>query len=132
MSFAGINYLAVLVAAIAAFVFGAAYYGALSKPWQCAGRIDPGHANPSAALLLVTLACELVAAFVLAAFIGGLGEATPAGGATVGLVAALGFVVASMAMNHRYQGYGWNLTLIDGGHWIGAMVIMGAIIGWWG
>ncbi len=89
-------------------------------------------ANPSPALLAVTLVCELVAAFVLAAFIGGLGQTTLAGGVTVGLAAGLGFIVTSMAMNHCYQGFGWDLTLIDGGHWLGAMVIMGAIIGWWG
>jgi hypothetical protein len=41
MVFGGINYLAIIVAAIAGFVVGAAYYGALSKPWMRAARIDP-------------------------------------------------------------------------------------------
>jgi hypothetical protein len=26
----------------------------------------------------------------------------------------------------------WSLTVIDGAHWLGVLVIQGAIIGWWG
>lgn len=44
MAFAGMNYLAVLIAAIAAFVIGAIYYGVLGKPWMTAARIDPAAA----------------------------------------------------------------------------------------
>jgi hypothetical protein len=132
MSFAGISYAAVAIAAVLAFVFGSVYYGVLSKPWQRAGRIDPVNARPGPALLAVTLVCEVVAAFVLAAFMQGLGQTGIGGGLTVAFFAWLGFVVSSMAMNHRYQGFGWDLTIIDGGHWLGALLIMGAVIGWWG
>jgi hypothetical protein len=41
-------------------------------------------------------------------------------------------MATTMAVNHRYQAYGWDLTLIDGGHWLGVALIMGAVIGWWG
>ncbi len=131
MSFAGISWIAVVIAAVLAFVWGAAYYGALSAPWQRAGRIDAVQARPGPALLAVTFVCELVAAAVLASFMIGLGRMTLTGGLAVGFFAWLGFILASMAMNHRYQGYGWDLTAIDGGHWLGAMLIMGAVIGWW-
>ena len=36
MTFAGVNYLAILIATIAGFAFGAAYYMSLSKPWLAA------------------------------------------------------------------------------------------------
>lgn len=36
MVFGGINYIAVLVAAVAAFAFGAVYYMTLAKPWIAA------------------------------------------------------------------------------------------------
>ena len=36
MAFAGINHLAVLIAAVAGFAFGAAYYMTLSRPWLAA------------------------------------------------------------------------------------------------
>ena len=132
MAFTAVSYVAVLIAAVAGFVFGAIYYGVFSKQWIAAGRIAPEQAQPSPALLAITFACELAFAFVLALMIGGLGAATLPGGVAVGLLAWFGFVLASMTMNHRYQGFGWDLTLIDGGHWLGVAVLMGAIIGWWG
>jgi hypothetical protein len=36
MTFAGVNYLAILIATVAGFAFGAAYYMSLSKPWLAA------------------------------------------------------------------------------------------------
>ena len=66
MSFAGMSYLAIVVAAVAAFVFGAAYYAALSGPWVAAARIDPAKAKISPALFIATFICELVMAWVLA------------------------------------------------------------------
>lgn len=129
MDFAGINYLSVLLAAIAAFVFGAGYYGVLSRPWMKAGRIDAVHARPSAVILGLTFGAELLMAFVLAGMIGA-GQVTLEYGLACGFLAWLGFMVTTMAVNHRYQAYGWDLTLIDGGHWLGVALIMGAIIGW--
>ena len=31
-----------------------------------------------------------------------------------------------------YEGFGWDLTIIDSLHWLGVTLIMGAIIGLWG
>lgn len=134
MDFAGINYLAVLLAAIAGFVFGAGYYGVLSKAWMKAGRIDPVQAKPGAAILGITFGAELVMAWALAGVIGhlGTGEVTLANGIVSGFFVWLGFMVTIMAVNHRYQSYGWDLTAIDGGHWLGVALIMGAVIGWLG
>jgi len=138
MQFAGISYLAVLIAAAISFVFGAVYYGLVSKPWMKAARIQPkegsGMAAPGAGLLINSFVCELVMAFVLAAMIAGLtgGASTIASGLTVGFFAWLGFMATTMAVNHRYEGYGWDLTVIDGIHWLGVALIMGAVIGWWG
>ena len=41
MSFAGMNYLAIVVAAVAAWIFGAVYYAGLGTRWMKAARIDP-------------------------------------------------------------------------------------------
>ena len=72
MTFAGVNYLAILIATVAGFAFGAAYYMSLSKPW----------------------------------------------------LAALGKTKEQMAAEGR-----GSLTIIDGIHWLGVLVIQGAIIG---
>lgn len=134
MQFAGISYIAVLVAAIAAFVFGAVYYGVLGKPWMKAARIDPAGAKMSPALFITSFVCELVMAWVLAGVVGhlGAGEVTLWNGIVSGAFVWLGFMATTVAVNQRYQGFGWDLTVIDAGHWLGVAVVMGAIIGWWG
>jgi hypothetical protein len=134
MSFGGINYIAVVVAAVAAFAFGAAYYGALSKAWMKAARVRPEQASMSAGLFINSFVCLLIMAWVLAGIVGhlGVGQATLWNGIVSGAFVWLGFIATTLAVNHRYQFYGWDLTLIDAGHWLGVAVIMGAIIGWWG
>lgn len=136
MDFAGVNYLAVLVAAVLAFVFGAAYYGALSKPWMKAARIVPkpgsGGAMPPPALLINSVVCELIMAFVLAAVVASTGVAGIGSAIALACLLWLGFTATTVAVNQRYQGYGWDLTLIDAIHWLGVAIIMGAVIGWFG
>ncbi|MBM3524115.1 MAG: DUF1761 domain-containing protein, partial [Alphaproteobacteria bacterium] len=35
-------------------------------------------------------------------------------------------------VNHGFQGVKRALTVIDGGHWLGVLLIQGVIIGWMG
>ena len=136
MVFAGINILAVLVAAFLAFAFGAVYYSLLSKPWMKAGRIDPSHQkNPMWRLLAISFVGEVVMAYVLAGTIAHLGAAdvvTIKNGIVTALFVSFGFVLPTLIINQRYQGYGWTLTLIDGGHWLGVLLIIGITLGAFG
>lgn len=133
MEFGGVSYLAVLIAAIGAFIFGSIYYGSLGKPWMKAAKIDPAEATMSASLFVTSFICELIMAWVLAGVIGHLsGEFTLWNGVVSGFFVWLGFMATTVTVNQRYQGFGWDLTLIDAGHWLGVALIMGAIIGWWG
>lgn len=131
MAFAGMNYLAVLIAAIAAFVIGAIYYGALGKPWMKAARIDPASAQMSPVLFAISFASELVMATMVAGVVGhlGPGEVTLVNGIASAFFLWLGFVATTLVVNHRYQGFGWDLSLIDGVHWLLVLLAMGAIIG---
>jgi len=43
-----------------------------------------------------------------------------------------GFIAAPMIVNHRFQGSPWMLTLIDAGHWLGVLIVMGLVIGLFG
>ena len=134
MSFAGMNYLAVVVAAVAAFAFGAVYYGTLGSPWMKAARIDPATAKMSTSQFVTSFVCELVMAWVLAGVIGhlGSGQVTFWNGVVSGFFIWVGFMATTIAVNQRYQGFGWDLTVIDAGHWLGVAVIMGAVIGGFG
>ncbi len=40
-----------------------------------------------------------------------------------------GFVITTMLVNYSFARRGWRLLLIDGGHWLVVLVLMGAIIG---
>ena len=136
MTFAGINYLAVLVAAIGSFVFGAVWYSTLSKPWMAAARVTKEDISTEGFAgkvpFIVAGVSQLLIAFFLAGVMGHLARVDITGGLTTAFFLWLGFVVTTMAVNHRFQNFGWNLTVIDGGHWLGGMLIQGLIIGAFG
>ncbi|MNL57376.1 hypothetical protein D3C87_1809320 [compost metagenome] len=44
----------------------------------------------------------------------------------------VGFVITTLIMNHRYEGMKWSLTIIDGLHILGVLVIQGVVIGIFG
>lgn len=138
MAFAGTNPLAIVVAALASFAFGGLWYGALSRAWLDAlgkseAEIRTG-ARPMPLLFVITIAAQLVMAFVLAGVVGhlGAGQVTLRHGLISGAMVWLGFVATTLAVNHGYQGARWSLTAIDGLHWLGVLLIQGAIIGWFG
>lgn len=135
MQFDGMNYLAVLVAAVAAFVVGSVYYGTMGKRWMKAVKM-PTDSQPKMApsLFVITFVCELVLAFMIAGVIGhlGIGQVTLMNGVVSGFFLWLGIVMPTMTINHRYQDFGWDLTIIDGVHWLLVILVMGAVIGWFG
>ncbi|WP_417414875.1 DUF1761 domain-containing protein [Hoeflea sp.] len=135
MNFAGMNYLAILVAAIVAFVIGAIYYSTLTKSWMKAARLDPAGPKPAMApLMITTFILELGLAFVTAGIIGhlGAGQVTLSNGIISGLFIWAGIIFTTMTINQRYQNFGWDLTLIDGLHWLLVMIGIGATIGLFG
>lgn len=133
MAFAGTNYLAIVIAAVVSYGFGALYYGALAKPWMAAlGKTEAElKANSSMVPFVIAFVALVVMATVLAGVMGHLGP----GQVTLrnGLISAgfvwTGFVVTTLAVNHAFQGARRSLTLIDGGHWLGVLLIQGAVIG---
>lgn len=129
MAFAGMNYLAVLVAAVAAYVWGAAYYMTLSKQWLAAvGIAQP---NRSAAPFIMSFIALLVMAFVLAGSIGhlGPGNVTVKNGIISGIIVWAGFVLTTVFVNNAYPGRKYMLSIIDSIHWLGVLMIEGAVIG---
>jgi len=133
MQFAGISYLAVLAAAVAGFAFGALYYTLLGRAWLAAiDRTETEMAeNRTAAPFVVAAIAQLVMAFVLAGTLGhlGPGQVTPLNGVISALFVWAGFVATTVAVNNAFRGARWSLSLIDGAHWLGALVIQGLVIG---
>lgn len=136
MGLMGISLVSVLAAAVASWVFGAIWYGALfSKPWMNAAglteeRIKGPSGRPSPAPFVISFLLELVMAFVLAVlFLHLAKEGIALGAALAGAFFLwLGFVFATMTVNHRYSLAPWSLTAIDGGHWLGVLLIQAAVL----
>src|SRR5579862_3384582 len=129
MAFAGMNYLAVLIAALAAYAWGAAYYMTLSKQWLAA--VGQTEVKRSAAPFIISFIAVVVMAFVLAGSIAhlGPGNVTVKNGIISGLILWAGFVVTTVFVNNAYPGRKYMLSIIDSGHWLGVLVIQGAVIG---
>jgi hypothetical protein len=135
MAFAGINYLAVLIATVAGFAFGAAYYMSLSRPWLAAmGKTKEELAaagKGSPVPFIVSIVALAIMAWVLAGGIGhlGPGQVTLKNGVISALFMWLGFVITTLAVNYSFGQRRPMLIIIDGIHWLGVLVIQGAIIG---
>ena len=138
MSFSGVNYIAIIIAALAGFGLGAVWYTVLAKPWmhavglteaeckarnQGAGRIVP---------FVISLVALFVMAWMLAGIMGHLGQVSIRGGVISGFLVWLGFVITTMGVNHAFSGAPTKLTLIDGGYWLAVLLIQGAVIGAFG
>jgi hypothetical protein len=137
MTFAGISYLSIVAAAVAGWLFGAVWYTALSKPWQQAAGIPAGRlrqAQRSPAFYVpfaIAFLALLLMAWVLAGLIAhlGPGQFTVRNGIVSGAFCWLGFVLTTIAVNNGFAGRDPKLLLIDAGHWLGVLLLMGAILG---
>lgn len=137
MEFAGTNYVAIVVAAVASFAFGSIYYMALSKPWMAAlgkteEQVKTDGMKPS--VFIVTALAQLVMAWVLSGVIGHLGtdQVTVMNGLISAAFIWVGFVATTLVVNHGFQGARKSLTVIDGGHWLGVLLVQGLVIGLFG
>jgi len=138
MSFAGVNYLAIVVAAVVAWLAGAGWYTSLGKMWTAAIGMTPeqmqqAKSRPGAHLpFLYTFIAQLVMAWVLAGVLGHIGALTLRGGIISGAFCWLGFVITTLVVSYTFAMRNWRLLLIDGGYWLLVLVLMGGIIGAWG
>ena len=132
MTFAGLNYLAILLAALAAFGWGAIYYMTLSKQWLAVvGMTKEQMQSRSAAPFVISFIALVVMSWVLAGMLGhlGPGQVTVKNGIISGLFLWLGFIVTTVFVNNAYPGRKYSLSVIDSIHWLGVVVIEGAVIG---
>ena len=132
------NYLAILIAAVAAWLAGAVWYMGLGKVWTAAARRarrsrwrrrkrQPARSLP----FILAFVAELVMAWILAGLLAhlGAGQATVRNGIISGAFCWLGFVITTILVNNSFAHRDRRLLLIDGGHWLVVLVLMGAIIG---
>lgn len=143
MTLGNLSYWAVLLAAIVSFAFGAAWYTALGGHWMAALGRSPAEMEKTKAEMgpvpwpfIVAFVALLIMAWMLAGILLHLARGgtpmTVRNGMISGFFLWFGFVITTMATNYAFEGAKRNLTLINGGHWLGVLLIQGAILGWWG
>lgn len=133
--FSDLNWLAVVVATAAWFVFSAIWYSVppLSKAWQKAAKVDmTAEGGPSlAALFIPTLIGYFVTTIVIALIARGIGATEVVDGVVLGLVLGVGFGVVSALVNQLYEQKGGSYWLINGVNAIIAYVIAAVIVTVW-
>ncbi len=126
-----VNYVAVLLAAVAAMVVGALWYGPIfGAAWMKLVGISKGDINKSEMPKLygIMFVAALVEAYILSLFIHYAGAVGLLLGAKTGLWAWLGFVATVMIGNYMFAKRPMQLYLIDAGYALVNLLIMGAII----
>ncbi len=133
-----IDWTAIIAATAASWIFGAVWYGVLSKQWMAAigfTKADMEGPDGKPKIPVVPMIVSFVAEFVMALILAGViahtakKGVTVSSGALVGAICWLGFVITTLATNHAYGKAKPSLTLIDGGHWLGVLLIQGVVLG---
>jgi hypothetical protein len=140
MFLAELNWLAVLVATLAAFVAGAVWFGPKTffpLWWKLMGK-GPGE-EPGTGNMVVLFGSTFVAALVEATAVASVIHfvaATDASfgslqGGLTGLLLGIGLAAASSLSHRLFAGHGFRVWLIEVGSDVLNLTIMGLILGAW-
>ena len=135
MTFTGVNYWAILIAAVAGWLVGAGWYMALGQHWMAAhgftaDSMAAARRRPGAFLPFVyAFIANLVMAWTLAGITGHVGPVTVKNAVISGVLCWLGFVITTVVVNYSFAMRPPRLIAIDGGHWLAVLIVMGVIIG---
>lgn len=127
-----INYLAVIVAALSAFLIGGLWYSPLlfGKVWmQETGISENDQQGHPAKVYGISFAFSLVAAFAFAILLGHHTEIKYA--LHYALLVGLGFVATSFGINFQFSNKSGKLWLIDAGYHFMQFLSIALILGLW-
>ena len=126
-----VNWLAVVVAAVSAFVLGGIWYGPLFKTTWCreAGVDMDANARHPAAVFGGAFVLSLVAAIAFAWYLGPAPKLHLA--LHSGLYVGVAFVATSFGINYAFAQRSLKLWLIDGGYHTLQFVLYGLVLGLW-
>jgi len=136
MQFGGVNWTAIVIAAIAGFAVGAVWYWIFGKRWMAANGLTEervkGEGGGRMALPFVYAAvANLLIAIALAGVVGhlGIGQVNLRNSIISAVALWLGFVFATLVVNYSFARRPPVLIAIDGGHWLAVMLVVAVISG---
>jgi Protein of unknown function (DUF1761) len=124
-----VNNLAVVAAAVAAFVAAALYYTVFSK--QLSQLSTSEVTRSPVATMLVELARSLVLAAVVAGLSARLGVVSWSGAVLFALVVWIGFPVLLLAGSVFHENVPWRLAALHAGDWLVKLLVIAVIVGVW-
>jgi hypothetical protein len=132
MDLSTINWLAVLVAAVSTFLLGGLWYGPLfGRAWMAASGVTEEQARQGnmAKVFGVSFALQLIAALVLAMFVGPESDATF--GLLAGLSVGLCWVGTAFGVVYLFEQRPLGHWAVNAGYHIVSYTLMGVIVGAW-
>jgi Protein of unknown function (DUF1761) len=124
------NYLAVVVAAVAAFVASAVWYTLFANAMVILSNTSSAESGTSIWTMLFVIAQSLVVAFMVAYFVSHLGITTFAGAAGIGALVWI-FPAAILLGSVVHEGVPLALAAIHAGDWLVKLLLIAAIVGVW-
>ena len=129
-----INWLAVVAAALSAFVVGGLWYSPVlfGKVWLNANGFTEEQAQSfnKARAFIGAFVFALIMSANLAAFLADP-KTTMWWGMTAGALAGFGWVAAGLAITALFENRSWTYIMVNGGYHVVSFVLMGAILGAW-
>lgn len=126
-----INLIAVLVAAMVAFVSGGMYWGVIANPLTKLLGAVPELGRPPAAGLTAAFLTRVVVAYVLAIFLNYAGAQNALAGSALALLAWIGFVITISIGQAAFRQISWTQFIVNAGESLLGYALMGAVIGAW-
>jgi hypothetical protein len=126
-----VNFLAVGVATVAAFILSSLWYTVFGR--QLAG-LDDAYADPGA-MPAWTVVAELVRSLVVATVLAWLAVSIDitdwAGAVGLGLAAWIGFPVVLLTGSVIHENVPWKLAAIHAGDWLVKLIVVTVIVSLW-
>ena len=130
----GVNYLAVVVAAVVALVIGFIWYSprVFGTRWMAyLGTTQAQLGNPGPTGMAVGVVASLINAWVIAVLALNLGAKSVTDGIMLGILVWLGFMATITAAQISFEKKSWGLWALNNAHNVIVQVIMAAIVTVW-
>jgi hypothetical protein len=131
---AHINYLAVLAAAVSTFLIGGLWYSPVlfQRGWMSANGFTEADLNKgsTARIFGIAFVFALLMAANLAAFLSGP-DTTVTWGTAAGALTGVGWVLPAIGTVALFERRSARYIAVNGGYFVLAFIVMGAILGAW-
>jgi hypothetical protein len=126
-----LNYVAIIVAAVAVFVFAAGYYIVLAPQRATLSPAAAARSRPSAWLMGLELFKSLVVAGVVAGLVALAGIADVGSALKLALALWVAFPVVLLVGSVTQENVPWKLGAIHSGDWLAKLLIISVVVTVW-